>query len=229
MPREVHKFGSLATLASSATAELWSAGGNHTYPADNATTTLVSASAQDAVGGSGIESGVVQGIVRVGADFHEMTEPFVPLGQSVVTLQNEFWRVYRGWGDEVDSGVVNAGIISIKHGSTVIAEIPAGEGQTLMALYTVPEFENRGMRLTGWHFSVAKGGNAAGVECTLYTRAFGKSWRNRDRAGITSNSVPFSIKWGKGIYLAPGTDVRIRVTGNTANSTAIHGGFWLKG
>lgn len=230
MPRAVHKFGSLATLAQSATAELWTPGGDITYPAANAVTSLVSASVEDAVGGDGIESGFVQGIVRVGSSFNEITEPFVPTGQSLVTLQSEFWRVYRAWGEEIDAGVVNLGNVDIKHGATVLARIGAGDGQTLMAAYTVPEHEDRGLHLTGWHFSVSKGGNLAGVQCTLFMREFGRSWRVVDREGITSSSGPFEIRWKKGttgLYCPPGTDIRIRVTDNTANATAIHGGFWL--
>ena len=230
MARKIYKFGSLPTLAQSAVADLWVAGGDLYYPADNAETTLVSDSVQDAIAGTGARSLVVQGIVK-GTDpiYREVEEEVVPTGTDLVTLENQFWRVYRAWTVGVGAGLVNAGDIDIKHGANVLARIAAGDGQTLQAAYTVPEFRNRGLHLLGWRVTPSKGGNVASIQAKLYARRPGESWRVLDAGGATSNGAAYFAAWGKRVnYMEPGSDIRIRITDNAANATAIHGSFWMK-
>ncbi len=230
MARQVYKFGSLPSLAQSAVADLWVAGGDLYYPADNAETTLLSDSVEDAIAGTGGRSLTVQGIVRdPGPVYREVSEEVVPTGTDLVTLTNQFWRVYRAWVRGVGSGGVNAGDIDIKHGANVLARIGVGDGQTLQAAYTVPEFGRRGLHLLGWLVCPSKGGNVASIQAKLFARKPGESWRVLDAGGTTSNGAAYSAKWGKRVnYMDPGSDIRIRITDNSANATAIHGSFWLK-
>ena len=227
MARKVYKFGSNPLINLGGVEDIIAAGGDQYWPTANATTTLVSTSVEDAVGGDGLEEIEVIGIVITNGRFLEVKELVVPTGQSLVTLENEFYRVYRGWGGDVGVDGVNAGAIAIKHGANVLAQINAGDGQTLQATYTIPEFEKQGMFLTGWNVSITKGGNASSVEASLQIRsAPGQSWRTIDRGGTSSLGAPYKEDWGKGlIYLPPGYDVRARVTDCTANATAVHGGI----
>lgn len=227
MGRRVYKFGSNAEVDLGQTEDVIITGGDQYWPAANATTTLVSSSVEDAAGGDGLQLVTVTGIVIIDGKYVEVSEEVVPEGQGVVTLDNEFYRSYLGWGDDVGVTGVNEGNIDIKHGANILARIGAGDGRTLQAMYTVPEVEGRGLHLTGWDLSVSKGGNAAGVEFTLLGRPRpGCSWRTLDRAGISSQGGPYNHHWGRGVhYLAPGWDVRIRVTDCSANDTACHGGF----
>lgn len=230
MARQVYKFGSLPTLALGATADLWVAGGDLYYPAENAETTLLSGSVQDAIAGTGARSLTVQGIVKdAGPVYREVSEEVVPTGEDLVTLTTQFWRVYRGWARGVGSGGVNAGDIDIKHGANVLARIAAGDGQTLQAGYTVPEFGGRGLHLLGWRVCPSKGGQTASIQAKLYARRPGESWRVLDAGGATSNGAAYFAAWGKRVnYMEPGSDIRIRITDNVANATAIAGSFWLK-
>ena len=230
MGRRIYKFGSLASLAASATADLWAPGGDITWPADNAETTLVGTDAADAAGGTGAQLAVVDGIVKgSGPVYDRILEEVIPNGNGSRTLANQFWRVSRAYVKDVGSGGVNAAALDVKHGGTVLARIGAEEGQTLQAAYTVPMVQKRGLHLTGWKVTLTKGGNTAAIEVTLFARRPGESWRVLDRGGANSIGSFFENHWGRKVnYMAPGSDIRIRITDNTANATAIHGGFWLE-
>ena len=230
MARKIYKYGYLPTLAQSAVADVWVVGGDLYYPAENAETTLLGASVQDAIAGTGARSLTIQGIVK-GTDpvYREVTEEVIPTGEDLLTLENHFWRVYRAWVRGVGSGGVNAGNMDIKHGANILARIAAGDGKTLQAAYTVPEFKGRGLHLVGWRIGPSKGGNVASIEAKLFARRPGESWQVLDAGGATSNGASYRGDWGKRVnYMEPGSDIRIRVTDNAANATAIHGSFWLK-
>ena len=230
MARQIYKFGSLGSLAQSAVADLWVKGGDLYYPAANAETTLLGDSVQDGIEGTGGRSLTVVGIVKdAGPVYREVSEEVIPTGTDLVTLTTQFWRVYRAWVRGVGSGGVNAGNIDIKHGANVLARIGAGDGQTLQAAYTVPEFRGQGLHLLGWRVDPSKGGNVAAIQAKLFARRPAESWRVLDAAGATSAGAAYFAEWGKRVnYMEPGSDIRIRITDNSANATAIHGSFWLK-
>lgn len=112
------------------------------WPAAAAVTTIESTSAQDkgtpAVG-TGAQTVVVSGLL---ADYTEVNELVVMDGAAPVTLVNEFLRINRMFVVTAGTSETNVGIITAQHGAVVISNInldgASGRGQTLQAIYTIP-------------------------------------------------------------------------------------------
>ena len=98
---------------------------------------VVSSSADDAADGTGARTVRVLGL---GTDWEIQSETITLNGETEVPLVNDYVRVYRIICKAVGSGGVNAGNIDVKHatGGNVMARVTASNGQTLMAIFTVP-------------------------------------------------------------------------------------------
>jgi len=109
--------------------------GTNNLPTSAAVVSVVSASSADDDGSTGAEKVEIQGL---DANFKNQTEIVTMNGTAAVTTTNTFIRVFRMRVTEAGSGGVNAGNITASISSSDVARINANEGQTLMAVYTVP-------------------------------------------------------------------------------------------
>jgi len=122
------------------------------------------------------------------------------------------------------SGGVNAGNIQIKHDSTVIAQISAGYGQTLMAIYTTPADWDYAA-LTHWYVTLGRAVTSV-AQVALQVRPFGGAWLTRELVDV-SNAVSWDWTYPIWLEIGPKADMRIRVLSVSANNTLVSAGFGL--
>lgn len=212
----VNKFGSNLDVGTSFE-DIWSNGGNLSYLSSAETMNIVSTDADD--DGNPADTGAQKVIVQgVDANYNQIQEEVVMNGTTNVLTTNSYLRVYRMWVTDVGSSGVNEGTITATASTagTVQASIDAGEGQTLMALYTVPV--NYYAVVTG--FNAQTGGNDTAL-IELLKRQEGKSWRLQNQSNVTAGSaIAYSFLPGCApILLEPKSDIRIRAKKSGAGGT----------
>ena len=127
----VHKFGAVSSMSTATTGTIWDK--NDTiYPwsvwnAGANTITVNSSSASD------VNASVI--VIGLDTNYDILQEEIVLSTQTGNSSSNNFIRVHRAY---MSGANTNVGTITIKNGSTDVALITAGFGQTLMAVYTIP-------------------------------------------------------------------------------------------
>ena len=226
----VNKFGTNTDV--DAAEDIWDGGGTYAWPSAAAATTIVSSSTDDDGDPAGTGAQTVK-VYGLDSNWLMISETVTMNGTGAVTLENQYLRVFRAHTVAVGSGAVNAGNIQVKHGATVLAQITAGKGQTLMALYTIPaDFAQAEIRK--WYASIAVK-ISTGAEMELMTRTDGEGWRVREVFGITEANPglwePGTAGEGepvRGIIVPPKTDVRVRAASVAAVNTVIASGYQIK-
>lgn len=143
----IYKFGFNAAI-STTEETIWDGQDKYSYAATADVLSIVSTSANDDLTGTGAQKIKIEGldenyaiqIVEVDLD-----------GTAAVTTTETFLRVYRAYITQAGTSEVNDGDISISIGSTLSAKISAEQGQTLMAVYSVPAGFTA--YITQWSFS----------------------------------------------------------------------------
>ena len=120
----INKFGYNSALGSSYET-IWDGGGIYSY---------ISTAGVASVTGSS-DSGAVIEVQGLDADYNNVKEN-ITVGS---TGSINFIRVFRARVKSLTSGTTNAGVINVTVDSAVRAKILTGNGQTLMAVYTVPK------------------------------------------------------------------------------------------
>lgn len=190
---------------------VWSHSSLYVYPTAATVMKVSSANANDNGTGSGARTVLVGGL---DANYNEVSEIVTLTGQTPVLTTTVFIRVFRAY--VVTAGVNNtaAGIIYIGDGvvtagvpATVYAEIPLGENQTLMAMWTVPAgytfYMYRGS------FSAASNNSAQYVLGKFMVRPFGGVFRNA--ADVTANSNVIQYDFEIPLAVPEKADIEARV------------------
>ena len=137
----VNKFGHNA--AAETGDDIWSGGGTYAfYPTNAMAMEIVSTDTNDVSGGAGAQSVTVFGL---DANWDEISETVIMNGTTAVDLTNTYRRMYRAFVNTIGTSDSNVGDISIEEdGGTgdTGAYIAAGDGQTQMAIYTIPNGKN---------------------------------------------------------------------------------------
>ena len=184
-------------------------------------------------------------VIGLNASFNEISQDVTLNGQTGVAIPTSLIRVYRAYVLTVGTGGVNAGDIWIGTGD-ITTGVPAvkhagiltGQGQTLMAVYTIPaDIGKGGAKILRWYASVGAV-QSARASLALQTREFGQGWRTRRTIGIgeggTFNewiAVPDPENpgnWLMGIDVSAKCDIRVRVLLNGVNNSTIEAGFDLE-
>lgn len=126
----IHKFGATPSQSTNTTATVWDKG-DTLYPWSAFDTPGVLVAAQ--VGAD--DNGKVVTIQGLDSNWDVIEEDFTLSSTGTVTGNKIFKRVYRGF---VKSGATNVGQLNFSRGGVQVLRINAGFGQTLMAIYTVP-------------------------------------------------------------------------------------------
>lgn len=142
----VNKYGGNTEIATGTTADIWSrgaVGGTLIWVAPTAarTHTIASTDANDTTGGTGARTVQVYGLTDWNT--HETSE-IVTMDTATPPTTGAFVIIHRMRVLTTGSGSLrNIGLITATATTdgTVTAEIPIGEGQTLMAIYGVPSTE----------------------------------------------------------------------------------------
>ena len=134
----VNKFGYNPSIGSGAFETIWETGNSYPWQTSALTVDVVSDDANDVhTTGSGARTLRIQGL----DGSYNFAEETVNLnGTSTVTTTQTFLRVFRMSVETAGSFGNNEGEITVTYtgGSDVAATITAGNGQTLMTLYTIP-------------------------------------------------------------------------------------------
>lgn len=207
----VRKFGYNAEVATATDPEdIWSVGGLYVFPTAAATTTIVSDSDEDDIdGGTGAQTVAVQ---MLDTDY-VFSEPLIEMqGQTPVTLPTDALRVFRVRAITPGTNGTNVGTIQVKHDATVLAEIPAGKGQTQMAIYTVPADWSYAY-LRRWRASIGRATGTSFANVELWARHVGESWRSIDTLYLqTQGSSTMAENYRVMEYIPPKTDLLVRAS-----------------
>ena len=131
------KFGANYDIDTATTPEdIHTLGGDFLFPTASSTLSVVSTSAQDGVGGTGIRNMTIEGL---DSNYNLISEDVILDGINPVVTQKSFLRHHRSYGTLAGSAQVAVGNIIITHSEGDICEILATEGQSLTATYTVPK------------------------------------------------------------------------------------------
>lgn len=216
----IHKFGFNADV--DAAEDIWDGGGTYSWPAAAAATTIVSTDAADTSDGTGARTVKVYGL---DSNYLEISETVTLNGTTAVTLSNQYLRCHRAKILTTGTGGVNAGDLQIKHAATVIAQISAGYGQTLMAIYTVPADFNYA-ELAQWYNTVGRTITSIAT-MQLLMRPYGGGWQTKEIVEVSDTASQFIYNYPVWQRVEPKTDIRVRCSAVTAANTVIGGGFDL--
>ncbi len=223
----VNKFGRAGDV-DAGTVDVWDvSSGVYEFPTV-ATSTQVVGLANDIPSSDGVHSITVEGLL---ADGTEVTEVATLNGATPVVFTNSYFRVHRAYIGAVGATGTNSGFIDISHsGSATLARISPLEGQTQMAVYTMPA----GVRgnISAWRVDAARESSQVDVQTSvrLQTRDSGQGWRTRD-SGLAGNTQSLNRVYtgGASVNVKPLTDIRIRVTAVNTNNVSVTAGFEING
>lgn len=230
---EVNKFGRTTNADTSVITDIWDRA-NVTEdqdlwraPTDARIHAIVSASANDAAAGTGARTLSVEGI---DSDWLERQEIVTLAGATPVNTVHSYHRVFRMECKTFGSGGTNAGLITATSASddTVTAQINANEGQTFMAIYTIP-IDALGY-ITQYYGSVNLVPSSGSVRLRLVTREHpdveagfvGKHTQTLSTTGSSYLPHPFRPY----MTIAPKTDIKLQAISDT-NNFDVSGGFDL--
>ena len=160
----IDKFGSIASLGTGGDpATLWTPGGLHPGIQAAAAGTIESSDANDAAGGTGAQTVLV---TKFNQGYVESQVEYSMDGTTPVSVGS----IRGGYRIEVvtqGSSGPNVGTLSLKVGSTIVASVLPGAGQTRMAWYVVPV--NTTGYLLRWYVRIGRQ-TAAWADCSLRVR-----------------------------------------------------------
>ena len=194
----INKFGYMGT-DQNGTATIWdnnSVSDLYPYPSSANTITATSSSGTDA--GKTVE---VQGLDE---NYNLVTEELTIAGAA---SSAQFTRVFRAIFTSAGS---NAGKISINHDGTAIAAILVGNGQTLMAVYTIPAGKTG--YLVKYHGSMDK--QNVDVKHQLFARIIGDGAFNIKGQWGTQGGNSVNYDYAVPLKFTEKTDIEARMTTN---------------
>lgn len=158
--------------------------GTNVLPSSAGALTLVSDSTADTSAGTGARTVEVEGL---DGDYNSLTETFTLNGVTNVVGSESFLRVFRMKVVTAGTGQVNTGNITGSIGGSDVAQITATQGQTAMAVYTIPA--NKTGYFIKFHGSLSKNQEA---NFQLRTKDGNNNvWTRIGLFGVFSESVDF--------------------------------------
>lgn len=202
----IHKFGATPTQSINTTATVWDKP-DTLYPWTTFDTPGVLVAAQVGAG----DNGKVVTIQGLDSNWDLIEEDFTLSSTGTVTGNKIFKRVYRGF---VKSGATNVGQLNFSRGGVQVLRITAGLGQTLMAIYTVPN------GYTGYLYqgtaSAQAGADATGFIMIRYN-SVGQSFRVGHTFEVDGDGGQYFYKFAFPQELPQHSDVDVRLTTRSNN------------
>ena len=198
---------------------VWSQGGDFPYPTSAVTMFVSSTSANDANGGTGANSILLQGLDE---NYDEIEETVLLNGQTQVATQNSYLRVYRAFVTLAGTGGTSGGIIYVGSSgatggvpnTTIYANLHLGN-QTQIAAYTVPAGYT--LYLDDINFTAALSLANKTATCSFVSRTFGSNvFRTRFINVLQSNQLITKFEYPQ--PFTEKTDLECRVSTNTTNN-----------
>ena len=212
----IYKFGFNSEITT-VEETVWDAGGLYSYPSSAGVATVVSSSTADDLVGTGAQKVKIEGL---DANYNAQIVEVEMDGTTNVSTTETFIRVYRVYASQAGAGKVNEGNITISIGGTVRAQISADQGQTLMAVYTVPAgFTGY---ITQWSFSSGASGSNKYLDGRLIIQ--GSAGIIRTKARSTTQNTPFVQDLQVATVANEKDDIEIRVV-TSSGTDAVSGTF----
>jgi len=217
------KFGRNPDIDTAAEETVWEGGGVYPFQSTAQSIEVLSASADDDGDPVGTGARTIT-LIGLDANYAEQTAVITMNGTSAVAVAGTWLRVHRCSVTTAGSGGVNAGLITVRiaGGGTTLLVIGAGNGQTLMAVYTVPAGYTAYMK--SYYTSANSTPTLPVTDVKLFTRpstgVINLKHQQANTAGYFTHefSIPFKISEKTDIYLNVSTNV---------NNTDVCGGFDL--
>ena len=183
---------------------------------------VVSTSADDTVGGTGVHAIELTGIRD---DYTEGKERLNLTGVTTVHPVYGYRAIHRIECLGVGSGGVNAGIITIKSGANIMAEIATGDGQTLQAAWTIPAgFKKGTIRQLDVH--VLPAGGSVWVEGVLQIRSGADQCWLTKKHWVANEAVAAEEELHITVY--PKTEIRVTATDAGSASLVVVASFTVE-
>ena len=214
--RAVYKFGFNTTI-STTQETVWDAGGIYSYPSAAGSVDVISTSAADDIDGTGAQKITLEGL---DANYLPKTLEVDMDGTSNTVVASTFIRVFRAYVSQAGSSEVNAGDITLSINGTTVAQISANQGQTLMAVYTVPAGFNA--FITQWSFSSGASASNKYLDGSLVIRSNGGILRTKARSTIQNTSFVQDLTVATKAYEKD--DIEIRAV-TSSGTDAVSGTF----
>lgn len=197
---------------------VWAQGGLYSYLSAATVLKVSSSSTNDTSAGTGARTVELFGL---DANYDEISETVTLSGQTAVNTTQSFLRIYRMVVRSAGSGGTNAGVIYAGTG-TVTSGVPAnkyatiaiGDGQTLMALWTVP----RGYTayVTQTDITVATIQNNKYATVSFLSRPLGEAFQVKDK--FVKSSSGHSQIYTFPLKFEEKTDLEMRCIGDSSGA-----------
>lgn len=201
-------------------------GGSVQYLDAAETVSVVSASTDDDVGGTGVTAIQIAGI---DANGFELIEVVTMDGTDAVTTTGEFLRINTMTAAASGTGGTNAGVITATASTTgyVMGEIDAGDGISHQGIYTVPAGKRATFGGADINIIKASGTNPV-VRVKIFVRASSATpWLNLFEMDIDTSIHNFvSFESHNKAAFGPGVEARVEAT-TTANNTEVRTRLYL--
>lgn len=226
----VNKFGRNPDIDNAADEDIWDGGGDWVAPTAARTHDIVSTDANDTSAGTGARTVRIYGLQTWATA--ESTEDVTLNGTTNVATANSYVIIHRMQVLTVGSGGTNAGNITAtaQTDATVTAQLTAGEGQTLMAVYGIPS----GITAygTGWYSSINRQQTSGSIDCALLVKTDADQSDSLFRIGHRLGLSVSGTSYVGHAFVPPAPVVGpaiIKVRGITAsaNNTDVSAGFDL--
>ena len=214
------KFGTRTSIAAATQSTIWEGPTARYVYLSSAEQLKVSSSATtDTSNGTGARTVTLYGL---DSNWNEISETVTMNGITAVTTVNSFIRIYRLIVATSGTSYTNDGNITVTNnaGTTTLVYVPAGDGQTLMAVWTVPAGKVAYMVQATTSSDTNKG-----ARMSVYTRLNDGGtlypWQIKYRAyQFGGNEIfPFNIPF----KIPAKTDIEIRITTPGSSGTTSAG------
>lgn len=227
------KFGVNFDVDTAGNEDIWSYGGNYTgFFATSQLMELVSTDPDDSENGTGMRRILVQGLDE---NYYMKEEIVTTNGTTPVNLTGSWIRVHRMVNIESGSTELNEGTINVRvqGGGAVAASIRQMQGQTLQAIYTIPN------GYIGYLTKVWAEASTASPATAFSTVGQLRIRQNNGATGIRVIGVrSITRDHGVDVPLVPArgelpfrmdakTDIWLHIDTCTTNDISVHGGFHI--
>ncbi len=214
---DLHKFGFNPDVDDSLET-VWTEGGLYSYLAAATVLKVSSSSTADDSAGTGARTVQLFGL---DANYDEINETVTLDGQTAVNTTKSYLRINRMIVRSAGSGATNAGVIYAGTG-TVTAGVPAnkyatiavGDGQSLMALWTVPAGYT--LYVSQTDVTVATTQNNKYATVSLVARPLGEVFQVKDRFVKAESQT--TITYSFPLRFEEKTDIEYRCIGYSAGA-----------